>query len=248
MQKRKRNKIVLTADAVIVNKYKKIVQGRETWQFREPKETRTDPDGNEIQTQWRSDLKNPIQLIQLDLNTQSNLNIDLIYISPQHNTSHKPSSPHPQQHSASPSLEETLAILTTISPGNPQGCKEKEPEPKQPKLQQYVGLMNIIERFHETMNTTIEEEKNKPKVILPGLYKEQTNKDGPVFFYPPKNYRPTPIPRPKDLNLLEQQWNQFEEDVSEGIVSFLSLTNRQPRSLGESTKGILHPRITKNQC
>ncbi|KAA6363436.1 MAG: hypothetical protein EZS28_041038 [Streblomastix strix] len=75
-----------------------------------------DPEVNENETQRRSELKNLISLTQQD---QDNQNIDLNYISPQHNTSHKLSSPHPQQHSASPSLEETLAILRTISPGNP---------------------------------------------------------------------------------------------------------------------------------
>ncbi|KAA6316205.1 MAG: hypothetical protein EZS28_055294, partial [Streblomastix strix] len=82
---------------------------------------------------------------------QDNQNIDLNYISPQRNTSHKLSSPHPQQHSVSPSLEETLAILRTIPPGNPREYKERESEPKQPKLQQYAGLKGVIERFHEIM-------------------------------------------------------------------------------------------------
>ncbi|KAA6362566.1 MAG: hypothetical protein EZS28_041906 [Streblomastix strix] len=70
-----------------------------------------DPEVNENQIERRSELKNTISLIQSDLNTQANPNIDLNYINPQHNTPHKPSSPHPQQHSPSPPLEETLAIL-----------------------------------------------------------------------------------------------------------------------------------------
>ncbi|KAA6365051.1 MAG: hypothetical protein EZS28_039423 [Streblomastix strix] len=78
-----------------------------------------DPEVNENQTQRRSELRNPISLTQYDQNNQTNPNIDLNHISLQHNTSHKLSSPHPQQHSASPSLEETLAILRTISPGDP---------------------------------------------------------------------------------------------------------------------------------
>ncbi|KAA6365050.1 MAG: hypothetical protein EZS28_039422 [Streblomastix strix] len=64
----------------------------------------------------------------------------------------------------------------------------------------------------------IEEEKKKPQVMLPGQYKHYTNKDGPLFFYPPKNYLPTPIPRPKDLNLSEEQWEQFDGDVRQGVV------------------------------
>ncbi|KAA6384551.1 MAG: hypothetical protein EZS28_019922 [Streblomastix strix] len=78
-----------------------------------------DPEVTENQTQRRSELKNPISLAQYDQDNQTNPNIDLNHINPLHYTSHKLSSPHPQQHSASPSLEETLAILRTISPGNP---------------------------------------------------------------------------------------------------------------------------------
>ncbi|KAA6381955.1 MAG: hypothetical protein EZS28_022516 [Streblomastix strix] len=183
----------------------------------------TDPEVNENKTQRRSELKNLISLTQQD---QDNQNIDLNYISPQRNTSHKLSSPHPQQHSISPSLEETLAILRTIPPGNPREYKERESEPKQPKLQQYAGLKGVIERFHEIMKPIIEEEKKKPQVILPGQYKHYPNKDGPAFFYPPKNYRPTPIPRPKDLNLSEEQWEQFDGDVRQGVVAYcLRLTD-----------------------
>ncbi|KAA6393839.1 MAG: hypothetical protein EZS28_010629 [Streblomastix strix] len=139
---------------------------------------------------------------------------------PEHNTLQKPSSPQSQQHSQSPSLEETLSVLRTISPGDPRGYKEKEPEPKQPKLQQYAGLMDVIERFHEIMKPIIEKEKKKPQAMLPGQYKHYLNKDGPAFFYSPKNYRPTPIPRPKDLNLSEEQWKQFDGDVRQGVVSY----------------------------
>ncbi|KAA6370597.1 MAG: hypothetical protein EZS28_033876 [Streblomastix strix] len=177
-----------------------------------------DPEVNENQIEWRSERKNTIQLIQSDQNTQANPNIDLNNISPYHNTPYKPSSPHPQQHSASPSLEETLALLRTISPGDPRGDKVREPEPKDPKLHQYAGLMDVIERFHEIMKPIIEEEKKKPKIILPGQYKHYPNKDGPLFFNPPKNYRPIQIRRPKDLDLSEEQWEQFDGDVREGVV------------------------------
>ncbi|KAA6393982.1 MAG: hypothetical protein EZS28_010496 [Streblomastix strix] len=141
-------------------------------------------------------------------------------ISPQHNTSHKSLSPYPQQYSPSPTLEETLAILRTISPRDPRGHKEREPEPKQPKLQQYAGLMEIIERFHEIMMPIIEKEKKKPQVMLPGQYKHYPNKDGLMFFYQPKNYHPTPIPRPKDVNLSEEQWKQFDGDTRQGVVPY----------------------------
>ncbi|KAA6364699.1 MAG: hypothetical protein EZS28_039775, partial [Streblomastix strix] len=158
-----------------------------------------------------------------DQNTQANPNIDLNYISPLHSTPHKPSSPHPQQHSASPSLEETLTLLRTVSPGDPRGYKVKEPEPKEQKLQQYAGLMEVIEIFHEIVKPIIEEEKRKPDTMLPGQYKHYPNKDGPMFFYPPRNYHMTPIPRPKDLDLPEEQWEQFDGDVRQGVVPYCLL-------------------------
>ncbi|KAA6371467.1 MAG: hypothetical protein EZS28_033007 [Streblomastix strix] len=249
-QRRRRKKVAaaavvvvaVAAVAVTIRKQKKIGQGKGIRQMQKerqiefdkkqqaknqqqskPRQSQMekDPEVNENQTQRRSELKNPISLTHHNYDNQTNPNIDLNYISPQHNTSHKLSQPHPQQHSAQPSLEETLAILRTISPGDPRGYKEKEPELKQPKLQQYAGQMGIIERFHEIMKPIIEEEKKNPQIMLPGQYKHYPNKDGPLFFYPPKNYRPTPIPRPKDLNLSEEQWEQFDGDVRQGVVPYL---------------------------
>ncbi|KAA6360761.1 MAG: hypothetical protein EZS28_043712, partial [Streblomastix strix] len=179
-----------------------------------------DPEVNENQIERRSELKNSISLIRSEQNTKANPNIDLNYISPLHNTSHKPSSPHPLQHSPSAFLEETLAIQRTISPGDPEGYKEKESEPKQPKLQQCTGQLDVVEMFHEIMKPIIEEETKKSQAVLPGQYKHYSNKDGPAFFYPLKNYRPTPISRPKDLTLLEKQWKQFDWDVCEGVVPY----------------------------
>ncbi|KAA6363192.1 MAG: hypothetical protein EZS28_041284 [Streblomastix strix] len=193
--KRKRNRIVVAAAAVAAaiavavaaRKYMKSGQGKEARKFREPMEMRT---------AWRminaTDRQRKTNRSNLIRNT--NPNIDLNYISPQYNSPHKPSSTHPQQHSPSPSLKETLTILRTISPEDPRGYKEKEQEPKQQKLQQYAGLMNEVERFHEIMKQIIEEKKKKPKTMLPEQYKHYPNKDGPFFFYPPKNYSPTPIP------------------------------------------------------
>ncbi|KAA6363281.1 MAG: hypothetical protein EZS28_041191, partial [Streblomastix strix] len=213
-----------------------------------------DPEVNENQTQRRSELKNPISLIQPDQNTQANPNIDLNYISPYHNTPHKPSSPHPQQHSPSPPLEETLAILRTISPGDPRGYKKREPEPKQPKLQQYAGLTEVIERFHEIMKPIIEKQKKKPQVMLPEQHKHYPNKDGPLFFYPLKNCRPTPIPRPKDINLSEEQWKQFDGDwanlprgsyipgllnVSDGVAGFINIHPQIYQSIPEAVVGLI---------
>ncbi|KAA6369403.1 MAG: hypothetical protein EZS28_035069, partial [Streblomastix strix] len=179
-----------------------------------------DPEINENQTQWRSQLKTPISFIKPDSNTQANINIDFNYMNSQNNTPHKSLSTHPHQLSQSPTLEKTLAILRTISPGDPREYKEKEPERKYPKLQQYAGLMDVVERFHEIMKSIIDEEKKKPKTMLPGQYKHYPNKDGPMFFYPFKNYRQTPITGLKYLNLSEEQWNQFDEDVRKGVVLF----------------------------
>ncbi|KAA6354773.1 MAG: hypothetical protein EZS28_049700, partial [Streblomastix strix] len=141
-----------------------------------------DPEVNEYQIERRSEVRNTISLIQSDQDTQANPNIDLNYISPQHSTPHKPSSPHPQQNSTSPSLEEILTLLRTVSPGDPKGYKVREPEPKEHKLQQYAGLMEVIERFQEIMKPIIEEEKKKPDTMLPGQYKHYPNNDGVAGF------------------------------------------------------------------
>ncbi|KAA6310521.1 MAG: hypothetical protein EZS28_056299, partial [Streblomastix strix] len=78
--------------------------------------------------------------------------------------------------------------------------------------------MDVIKKFHQIIKPIVEKQKKKPKVTLPGQYKHYPNKDGPLFFYPLMNYRPTPIPRLKDLNLSEEQWEQFDGDVREGVV------------------------------
>ncbi|KAA6368124.1 MAG: hypothetical protein EZS28_036348, partial [Streblomastix strix] len=97
---------------------------------------------------------------------------------------------------------------------------ESEPEQKYPKLQQYAGLLEAVEKFHEVMRPIVEEEKKKPKIMLSGQYMEYPNMDDPAFFYPPKNYRPTPIPRPKDLNLSDEHQNQFDGDVRQSVVPY----------------------------
>ncbi|KAA6385515.1 MAG: hypothetical protein EZS28_018957 [Streblomastix strix] len=89
--------------------------------------------------------------------------------------------------------------------------------------------MNVIERFHEIMKPIIEKEKRKPKTMLPEQYKHYPNKDGLLFFYPPKNFRPTPIPRPKDLNLTEEQLN-------EGVAGF---TNGHPQIYQSIPKAVI---------
>ncbi|KAA6374928.1 MAG: hypothetical protein EZS28_029547, partial [Streblomastix strix] len=82
------------------------------------------------------------------------------------------------------------------------------------KLQQYARLMDIVEKFHEIMKPIIEADKKNLKVMLTRQYKEYPNKDGRAFLYPPKNYRSTSLPRHKVLNPSEQQWNQYDGDVS----------------------------------
>ncbi|KAA6363744.1 MAG: hypothetical protein EZS28_040728, partial [Streblomastix strix] len=77
--------------------------------------------------------------------------------------------------------------------------------------------------------------------MLPGQHKHYPNKDGPAFFYPPKNYRPTPITRPKDLNLSEEQWKKFDEDVRQGVVPLLSLTNDNHEEWANLPKGSCIP-------
>ncbi|KAA6365688.1 MAG: hypothetical protein EZS28_038786, partial [Streblomastix strix] len=208
---------------------------------------------NENQIERRSELRNTISLIQSDQNTQANPNIDLNYISPVHNTPHKPSSPHPQQHQTSPSLEETLALLRAVSPGDPRGYKERETEAKQQKLQQYAGIMEVIEKFHEIMKPIIEEEKKKPDTMLLGQCKHYPNKDGPMFFYPSKNYHPTPIPRPKDLDLSEEQTDDLEKwtnlpkgsyipgllNISDGVAGFINIHPQIYKSIPEAVIGLI---------
>ncbi|KAA6388118.1 MAG: hypothetical protein EZS28_016355 [Streblomastix strix] len=215
-----------------------------------------DPEVNENQIEMRSELKNHISLIHSDQNTQAKPNIDLNQISPLHNTPHKPSYPHHQQYSPPPSLEETLAILRTVSFGDPRGYKERELEPKQPKLQQYAGLMDIVERFHEIMKSIIEKDKKKPKDMLPGQQKLYPNKYGPLFFYPPRNYRLTPIPRPKDQKFSEEQWKQFDGyvqwanlpkgsyipgllNVSDGDAGFINIHPQIYQSIPQAIIGLI---------
>ncbi|KAA6311916.1 MAG: hypothetical protein EZS28_056026, partial [Streblomastix strix] len=111
----------------------------------QPKQSQMEkyPEVNENQIERRSERGNTTSLIQPDQNTRTNPNIDLNYISPLHNTPHKPSQ-HSQQHSRSLSLEETQALLSAVPLGDPRGYKEKEPKPEKPKLQQYAGLMEVI--------------------------------------------------------------------------------------------------------
>ncbi|KAA6399695.1 MAG: hypothetical protein EZS28_004782 [Streblomastix strix] len=158
-----------------------------------------DPEVNENQIERRSELKNIISLKRSVQNTQANPNIDLNIITFTiafigRNTSY---------------IKSNFTRRSTRIQG-------KGTELKQPKFQPYAGQKDVIERFHEIMKLIIEQEKMKPKAMQPGQYKHYPNKDGPFFFYPPKNYRPTPIPRPKDLDLSEEQWKQFDGDVREG--------------------------------
>ncbi|KAA6374798.1 MAG: hypothetical protein EZS28_029674, partial [Streblomastix strix] len=152
----------------------------------------------------------------------------------------------------SPRQKETLAILRTISHGYPRGHKQKQIERKLPKLHQIAGLMDVIQRYHILMKPIIEEEKKKPKIMLPGLYREYPNKDDSAFFYPPNNYRPTPILRLKDLNLSKEQLKQFDEDardsagsyipglinINDGIAGFINMQHQTYQSIPEAVIGL----------
>ncbi|KAA6388045.1 MAG: hypothetical protein EZS28_016434 [Streblomastix strix] len=204
MWKRKgNNEILVAAVAVIVNKHKKIGKEKEIRQFRECMEMDTDwkmMNATVRQTKER----------QIDFKREQQT-INFNYISTQHNRPHKSLLLHSQQHSPSPTLDESLAVLRNISLRDSQEHKEKEPDQKEPSLQQYAGLMDVVERFHEIIKLQVEKEKKKSKIMLPGYCTKYPNKDCPVFFYPPKNYHLTPICRLKDQSLLEKLWNQTFE-------------------------------------
>ncbi|KAA6398751.1 MAG: hypothetical protein EZS28_005724 [Streblomastix strix] len=175
---------------------------------------------NENQTQRRSELKNLISPIQSDSSTQTNLNIDYNCISPQHNIPHIFNSSPLQQHVPSPTLDETLDILRTISIGDLRRHKEKEHEWKLSKLQQYAGLMDVVERIHEIMKHIIEEKKKKKRqVTLAGQIERYAKQNDPSFFSI-KELSPIPTARRKDLDLSEEQWNQFDMDTREGVVPY----------------------------
>ncbi|KAA6364809.1 MAG: hypothetical protein EZS28_039665, partial [Streblomastix strix] len=206
-----------------------------------------DPQINKNQIHERSELQNPISLIQSNNNAQTNQNMDYNYIRPQHNTPHMFISQITQLHSQSPSLEETIVMLRSISLGEKLGNKEKEIELRLPKLQQQAGLIDVVINFHQIMEPKIEEKQKKSKVLISRQNKKYSNKYCSALFNPRNNYRPTPISRNIDLNLSEEQWNLFEWNVREGVVPLLSFISGQHRSLGKSPIRIIHRMITKRQ-
>ncbi|KAA6382602.1 MAG: hypothetical protein EZS28_021870 [Streblomastix strix] len=226
--------------AAAVDKYKKIGQGKDNPQHNESMAMRTCWKMMNATDKLRNRNKS-----NLTDNNKSRANNNLNHINhkckktqnPQCNTLHMYISPRLQQYSPSPSLEEKGAIFNLIFPGDPRGHKEREPERKQTKPQQYAGLMEVVEKFHEIKKLIIEEKWKKLKVMFPGQFKEYPNKDGPLFFYSPKNYRPTPIPRPKDLNLSEEQLNQFDGDAREGVVPFYLQISDDPQNWAKLPKG-----------
>ncbi|KAA6354607.1 MAG: hypothetical protein EZS28_049866, partial [Streblomastix strix] len=132
-------------------------------------------------------------------------------------------------------------FIKAVSPGDPQSYKLREPEPKQQKLQQYAGLMEVFERFHKIMKPIVEEEKMKPDTMLPGQYKHYLNKDDPMFFYPPKNYHPTPIPRPKDQDLPDEQGSHIPGllNISDGVAGFININPQIYQSIPEAVIGFI---------
>ncbi|KAA6372583.1 MAG: hypothetical protein EZS28_031890 [Streblomastix strix] len=135
-----------------------------------------------------------------------------------------------------PTLEETEIILNSISSANTREHKEIEPKRKQTKLQHYSGLTELVGKFHKTMELIIEKERKKPQVKQTRKTKGYPNKDGPSFFYPPKNYRLTPISIPKDLELSEKQRKQLDREMSKGIVRFFLRLSNDAQKLEEKTK------------
>ncbi|KAA6389535.1 MAG: hypothetical protein EZS28_014937 [Streblomastix strix] len=127
--------------------------------------------------QGRSELIRSISPVQI------NSNIDNNCISPQLPATHKGTSPLHQsltrkyQKKQNSYLEQShLEILKVI--------KTREPENKRTKIQKYAGIIEVTDKFHNLMEPTIQQEKIRPKVLLPGQYIEYPNKDGQLFFYP----------------------------------------------------------------
>ncbi|KAA6365596.1 MAG: hypothetical protein EZS28_038878 [Streblomastix strix] len=178
-QKRRRNRVAaaevvvaVAAAVATIRKGKKIGQGKGIRQFREPMEMRTGQRRRNVIDKWRKiDKLNLIRNNKLRTNNNPNHNnhkwkrIQKSMKTKRKGVQNQKTPFHSHNTITSPSLEDTLAILNSIPPGNPREYKEKEPEPKQPKLQQYAGLMGVIEKFHEIMQPIIEEEKKKPQVM-----------------------------------------------------------------------------------
>ncbi|KAA6380465.1 MAG: hypothetical protein EZS28_024008 [Streblomastix strix] len=153
-------------------------------------------------------------LIQTLRQTKTQTIITYVHI----NTSYMSISQCLQPHS--PILEYSEAILRTISSGDLRGHKEGESERKQTKFQQNAGLVEVFEKFHEIVKLVIQEEWKKPNFMQLGKTRDYPNKVKLHFFFSPKNYRPTLISRCKDINISEEQRNQFFEDVREDVVLF----------------------------
>ncbi|KAA6371871.1 MAG: hypothetical protein EZS28_032602 [Streblomastix strix] len=95
--------------------------------------------------------------------------------------------------------------------------------------------MDVVERFHEIMKPIIEEEKkNRKSCYLDNIYITRTRKV--FFFYPPKNYRSTPIPRPKDLNL---SYIQELLNFKDGLAGFINIHPQNYQSTPEVVIGLI---------
>ncbi|KAA6373206.1 MAG: hypothetical protein EZS28_031266 [Streblomastix strix] len=76
--------------------------------------------------------------------------------------------------------------------------KDTEKDEEQ-TMQRYEGLIQLITEFQRTMQPDIDQEKLQGREILPGQYRHYPNKDGPAFFYHPKNYKLTQSLKATDL-------------------------------------------------
>ncbi|KAA6389321.1 MAG: hypothetical protein EZS28_015152 [Streblomastix strix] len=218
MQKRKRNKSVVVAAvavAVTANKYKKIGHGKKILQPYEPMKTMTGPRMMNAKDKQIKRYKSNLEKMQQAKNQQqfqpqkAQMQKDPeTLITQVHNTIHPANflhhplkSTHHHPHQKKHQLYYEQFPLET-----PRGYKDKEHKQKLSKLQQYARLMDVVKSFHEITKLIIEEEQKKPKVILPGQYERYLKK--------------------MDLNLSEDQWNQIDWDVREGVFLFyLLLTN-----------------------
>ncbi|KAA6358107.1 MAG: hypothetical protein EZS28_046365, partial [Streblomastix strix] len=109
--------------------------------------------------------------------------------------------------------------------------------------------MDVIEKFHEVMKLVIEEEKKKPQAMLPGQYKHYTNKDGPFFFYPPKNYRPNTniqTQRAKPLirtmawaNLPRVSYIPGLLNISDGVAGLINIHPQIYQSISDAVIGLI---------
>ncbi|KAA6378506.1 MAG: hypothetical protein EZS28_025968 [Streblomastix strix] len=105
-----------------------------------------------------------------------------------------------------------VAVAVTANRYNKIGQKKEILQPhEQMETRTDSKMMNAKDKQRKRKRKK-EKEKNKPRSNNNpnnSSHKQYPKKDGLAFFYPPKNYRPTPRSISKDLNLSEEQWKQI---------------------------------------